>query len=82
MCSLKIPVIYFPTKTNKLKSVMSQSVVLRYIACTVQLYSITVYLFSLSFFFEKGGGHPVVYYQICIVYDVPSIHNMHQDKMQ
>ena len=43
MCSLKMPVIYFPTKTNTLKSVMSQSVVLCYIVCTVQ-YS-TVYLF-------------------------------------
>jgi len=58
-----MPVIYFPTKTNTLKSVMSQSVVLCYIACTVKLYSITVYLFSLSlFFWEEGGAIP-----LCII---------------
>ena len=33
---------YFPTKTNTLKSVMSQSVVLCYIVCTVQYYSLFV----------------------------------------
>jgi len=27
-------------------------------------------------------GHPVVYYQICVIYYVPSIHNIQQDKMQ
>jgi len=30
--------------------------------------------------FERG--HPVVYYQICIICYAPSIHNIHQDKMQ
>ena len=30
--------------------------------------------------FERG--HLVVYYQICVLYYVPSIHNIHQDNMQ
>ena len=34
----------------------------------------------VSFKFERG--HPVVYYQICIIYYIPSLHNTHQDKIQ
>ena len=29
------------------------------------------------FFCVRERGHPVVYYQICIIYFVPSIHNIH-----
>ena len=36
--------------------------------------------FCLFYKFERD--HPVVYYQICIIYYVQSIHNIHQDKMQ
>ena len=31
---------------------------------------------------EREKGHPVVYYQICVTYCVPSINDIHQDKMQ
>jgi len=29
--------------------------------------------------FERG--HPIVYYQIRVIYYIPSIHNIHQDKI-
>ena len=35
---------------------------------------------DIGYKFERG--HSVLYDQICIIYYVPSIHNIHQDKMQ
>jgi len=42
-----------------------------------RLYDVT---FTIFFFFERERerGHPVVYYQICIIYYAPSIHNIHK----
>ena len=37
---------------------------------------------ELFFLRERERGHPVVYYQICVIYYVASIHNIYQDKMQ
>ena len=34
------------------------------------------------FFFLRERGYLIVYHQICVIYYVPSIHKMHQDKMQ